>query len=76
MLGGESRLTTDERANLLHHYCLKAVVYIARNTVLTGELKARLLTTFHEIPLVVVRAHTLPKNAPIELEILALASKS
>jgi len=32
--------------------------------------------TFSEIPLVVVRANTLPKNAPIELEMMAMATKS
>ena len=31
---------------------------------------------FHEIPLVVVRVDTLPKNAPVELEMIATLNKS
>lgn len=45
-------------------------------TVFSEELKQKCLTTFHEIPLIVVRVDTLPKNAPIELEMMAIANKS
>ena len=35
-----------------------------------------MLETFHEIPLVVVRVDTLPRNAPIELEVIAMTLKN
>ena len=76
MLGGEQKVTADVRRNLFHHTCLKAILYISKTTVLSEALKAKLLTTFHEIPLAIVRANTLPKNAPVELEMMAMATKS
>mmetsp|Transcript_25383 Transcript_25383/g.33941 ORF Transcript_25383/g.33941 Transcript_25383/m.33941 type:complete len:100 (+) Transcript_25383:196-495(+) len=76
MMGGEAKLSPDVRRNLINHTCLKAILYISKSTAPTTELQERLLTTFNEIPLVVVRANTLPKNAPIELEMMALATKS
>ncbi len=76
MLGGDSKVSDEVRFNIFNHTCLKAILYISKTTVMSEALKAKLLTTFAEIPLVVVRANTLPKNAPVELEMVAIASKS
>ena len=76
MLGGEAKLTATARKNLIKSTCLKAILYVSSEIVVTEDLWARLRATFSKIPLVVVRAHTLPKNAPIELEMMAMATKS
>ncbi len=76
MLGGDSKVSDAVRGNIFNHTCLKAILYISKTTVMSDALKAKLLKTFAEIPFVVVRANTLPKNAPVELEMVAIASKS
>ena len=54
---------------------MKAILYVSKTTVVTDELTDKLQAEFSAIPLVIVRANTLPKNAPIELEMLATAQK-
>ena len=73
---GPANITADAKKNLIQHSCLKAIVYISKWAVLSNELKLKLNTTFAGMPLLVVRVDTLPKNAPIELEMIANANKN
>lgn len=75
MLGGDAKVTPDQKSNLLRSNCLKAILYVSKSTVVTPELQQKLLATFDEIPLIVFRVDTLPKNAPIELEMIACVDK-
>ena len=54
--------------------CLKAVLYVSKDTDISS-IKNELVATFDETPLLVIRVHSLPKDAPIELEILASTNK-
>ena len=76
VLGGEAKLPAYARANIIEHTCLKAILYVSKSTEISDGLVQRLQSTFAEIPLIVVRANTLPKNAPIELEMTAMGTKS
>ena len=76
VLGGEAKIPAYARGNVIQHTCVKAILYISKTTVISDELVQRLQSTFAQIPLLVVRANTLPKNAPIELEMVAMATKS
>ena len=71
-----ANLTEEEKNTCLQHLCLKGILYVSKTTVLTDALKQKLETTFNEIPFIVVRVDTLPKNAPIELEMTAMMVKS
>ena len=73
---GPTNITADAKRNLIQHSCLKAIVYISKWAVLSNELKQKLNATFVGMPLLVVRVDTLPKNAPIELEMIAMATKN
>lgn len=72
---GPSSLTDAQKANVIQHSCLKAILYISKTTVLTEELEAKVRTAFTGMPYLIVRVNTLPKNAPVELEMFATVNK-
>ena len=66
----------DEDADLIEKYCVKAILYVSRDTVIDGELQAKIKTfQKYTMPVVILRVNTLPKNAPLELEMVAVPNK-
>ena len=60
---------------MVAHFCLKAILYISKKTTLSEELNRRVQLAFEGLPLIIVRVDTLPKNAPVELEMIAMGRK-
>ena len=72
---GADKLTEQEKANVIKLFCLKAILYISKSTVYSEELNSKVLAAFAGLPTLVVRVNTLPKNAPVELEMIAMVTK-
>ena len=55
--------------------CVKAILYVSSDTPIKegGDLSSKIkILEYYPIPVVILRVDTLPKFAPIELEMLAL----
>ena len=72
---GPNKLTEQEKTDVIKRFCLKAILYISKKTVLTEELRAKVEAAFAGMPTLIVRVDTLPKNAPVELEMIAMVTK-
>ena len=67
----------ENNPDLIGRTCVKAILYISRDTPLTdADLLSKIqILEYYPIPVVLLRVNTLPKNAPLELEIVAVPKK-
>ena len=66
-----------ENPDMIGKTCVKAVLYISRDTLIgDGDLRSKIqILEDYQIPVVILRVNTLPKNAPLELEMVAMPAK-
>ena len=68
----------EDNLDVIGRTCVKVILYISRDTVIDGDVDLRsklAVLEYYPIPVVILRVDTLPKNAPLEVEMVALPNK-